>query len=65
LNGQNLGNDFAISYTLDTIPALHKLEAVADQDSVFAGWETPTGTVLEGKHTPLPGDTIYAVFDLQ
>ena len=65
LNGQDLGNDFAISYTLDTIPALHKLEAVADDTSEFAGWETPTGTELEGKHTPLPGDTIYAVFDLQ
>jgi hypothetical protein len=47
---------------------LHKLEAIADDFSTFAGWETATGTPIlvdDQPYTPLPGEIIYAVFELQ
>ena len=76
-NGIPCGEECTISAPLTDLPILWKIEAVPNDGSQLAGWtmdpnETPiywlledsTGSpILSGKHKPLPGDTIYAVFE--
>ena len=61
-NGIRCGENCTIAVPLPDLPVLWKLEAKPLADSSFAGWESETGQPLTGKHKPLPGDTIYAVF---
>lgn len=62
-NGIPCGKACTISAPLPDLPVLWKVEAVPDEGSVFSGWETESGQPLSGKHKPLPGDTVYAVFE--
>lgn len=62
-NGMDCGEECLIAAELVDLPLLWKLEAVPEPGWQFVGWQTETGVPLEGKHKPLPADTIYAVFE--
>jgi hypothetical protein len=39
------------------------IQVIPDADSVFVGWQTPEGVLLENIYYAQPGDVVIAVFD--